>query len=303
MGGLSTESGVGSKLRFADREEIVSSVGICLKVAEAPVGVMFLNYRTPHSFDEERRELIEAFGTQVALSLETAALYGQIRESATREEATTLAHELHDVVAVLATGVVSKAGTILDRLKGQRYSKRRLREDLRSVEKYGGSCIAELREMVGELREPGAEANSWPELLKNHLSGLESPDLRVSLDLDAIPKVPLTMNRHLYLIVRELFNNVLTHAKASRVSIHAENHDGRLSVTVQDDGIGFDPADIHEQKPSSLGLLGVRRRVAVLKGTLEIDSRPNGGTIVIVDVPVPAAALGPVVPELATISH
>jgi signal transduction histidine kinase len=278
------------KPRFVEREAIVSSAGIRLSIAENALGVMFLNYRTPHKFDTERRGLIEAFATQLALSLETMALYTQVRASASREEAAALAHELHDVVSVLATGIVSKAGTILDRLQRRDYSKKRLREDLRSVEKYAGSCIAELREIVGELREPRAGSNTWPDMLENHIAGLKPRGLKVNLEIDPMPTVPAAVNRHLYLIVRELFSNVLMHANARSVSIHAEHHDARLAVTVQDDGLGFDPGTIHGQKPSSLGLLGVRHRVTVLKGTLEIDSRPNGGTLVIVDIPLPPAA-------------
>jgi len=276
--------------RFVEREGIISSAGIRLKVGDKPVGVLFLNYRVAHSFDDLSRELIEAFGTQVALSLETAALYAQVRESASREEATALRHELHDIVNVLATGVVSKTGTILDRLMSAKYSKSKLRADLRSVEKYGGSCIAELREVVGEL-EPGGGTNSWGDLLKNHIAGLERADLRVSLDLGPLPDVPANVNRHLYLIARELFSNVLMHANASRVSIHAEHHDDRLFLVIQDDGIGFDPAEVQVQKPSTLGLRGIRRRVSVLNGSLEIDSRP-GGTLVAIDVPIPAADRG-----------
>ena len=82
-------------------------------------------------------------------------------------------------------------------------------------------------------------------------------------------------------------NNVIKHADASRVVTVVEMSDSNVRVTVQDDGIGFQPSTLaeHPATASKLGLIGMQERARLLGGTLVIDSAPGHGTKVIVNVP------------------
>jgi signal transduction histidine kinase len=87
----------------------------------------------------------------------------------------------------------------------------------------------------------------------------------------------------LYRIVQEALNNVIRHAKATRVDVLLEHREGRLSLMVEDDGIGFDwPAASNNGR---LGLFGMRERVDMLGGRLIIVSVRGQGTVVKVEVP------------------
>jgi GAF domain-containing protein len=141
--------------RFVVREGVVSSAAIPCKVGSTVVGVMFLNYRTPQTFDYEKRQMLVSFATQVALSLEIAALYRDIRESASREEAFQLACELHDVVTMLSHEVVIRAGLVLDQLKSGALNE--VAADAKAIEKYAAECAAELRGIMGELHKETGE--------------------------------------------------------------------------------------------------------------------------------------------------
>lgn len=86
-------------------------------------------------------------------------------------------------------------------------------------------------------------------------------------------------------IVQESLANVAKHAGASHVKVGVAREEGDLVLTVEDDGKGFDVAG--PRKPASLGLLGLRERVQLLKGSVAIDSRPGGGTRLHVRLPLP----------------
>jgi signal transduction histidine kinase len=82
--------------------------------------------------------------------------------------------------------------------------------------------------------------------------------------------------------VQEALTNVARHSGASRASVLAAAHEGRLRVVVEDDGRGFDP----EAPTARMGLAGIRERVELIGGRLRIESAPGAGTAVIVDLEV-----------------
>jgi PAS domain S-box-containing protein len=87
----------------------------------------------------------------------------------------------------------------------------------------------------------------------------------------------------LYRIAQEALNNVARHAGARSVAVVLERLGRTLSLVVEDDGIGFDPA---KGSPKMVGLLGMRERAAVVGGSLDIETTTGGGTTVLARVPL-----------------
>ena len=88
--------------------------------------------------------------------------------------------------------------------------------------------------------------------------------------------------------MRELLVNVVKHANASSVTITVERHDPRIKVTAQDDGQGFDSAQIKTPRHWSggFGLFNIRERLDHLGGRIEIESHPGSGTRVSLFAPL-----------------
>jgi len=84
-----------------------------------------------------------------------------------------------------------------------------------------------------------------------------------------------------YRIAQEALTNIAKHAHASRVDIMLESRDGSAVLVIEDDGVGFDPAD-ESIRERGVGLLGMRERAALIGGALEIESSPGDGTSVFV---------------------
>lgn len=87
----------------------------------------------------------------------------------------------------------------------------------------------------------------------------------------------------LFRICQEALNNVVRHAQAQRVTIQLDTDPRRLLLRVKDDGIGFIPS---ESNRPGLGLLGIQERINLLGGTLDIESKPGGGTRIMVSAPL-----------------
>jgi signal transduction histidine kinase len=93
---------------------------------------------------------------------------------------------------------------------------------------------------------------------------------------------------NIYRIVQEALNNILKHANAKSVSVLMHHRKEHVVVIIEDDGKGFDGGSIDQigTTPGGLGLIGMRERVALLKGTLEIDSELGRGTTIMARIPV-----------------
>ena len=99
------------------------------------------------------------------------------------------------------------------------------------------------------------------------------------------------IERAVYRIVQEALTNIARHARASAVHVQVGADDRTCLVLVKDDGIGFDVAEAERPgRRRGLGLLGIRERVSQLRGTVQITSRPTGGTQIELQLPLPEAA-------------
>ncbi|MHC4230966.1 MAG: sensor histidine kinase, partial [Planctomycetota bacterium] len=92
----------------------------------------------------------------------------------------------------------------------------------------------------------------------------------------------------LFQAVRELLINVAKHAKAQNVTVSARRRQDEILVTIEDDGVGFDPSRLgaRSRKNTGFGLFSVRERLGHIGGRLDIDSNPNAGTRVTLTAPI-----------------
>jgi signal transduction histidine kinase len=98
--------------------------------------------------------------------------------------------------------------------------------------------------------------------------------------------LPEETEQHLLRIAQEAVANTVKHARAREVRIRLEMENGRLSLSVTDDGQGFEQTDAFSEIGGHFGLLGMRERAERLGGELELHSTPGRGTQVEVKVPI-----------------
>jgi two-component system sensor histidine kinase DegS len=83
-------------------------------------------------------------------------------------------------------------------------------------------------------------------------------------------------------------NNILKHSAATHVSVELENKEGNLKIEIRDDGKGFDQDAVtrHQGPEAGFGLQGMRERIDILGGKMEIRTAPGAGTIINIVIPV-----------------
>jgi signal transduction histidine kinase len=89
----------------------------------------------------------------------------------------------------------------------------------------------------------------------------------------------------MYRVAQEALRNVAAHSAARRVHVGLQRQDGRLQLVIADDGRGFDPDQGF--RSGGLGLVSVDERVRSLGGCVTIESQPQGGTRMLVQIPLP----------------
>lgn len=120
-------------------------------------------------------------------------------------------------------------------------------------------------------------------------SGGPDNGLQIDCELDPLPDNGLSpaLESACYRVVQEALTNVARHAQATHVQVRLALSPRKLHLEVRDDGLGFDPGARAPATgtPGGRGLVGMRERVELLGGMIRVDSRPGGGTTVVVDLP------------------
>jgi signal transduction histidine kinase len=193
---------------------------------------------------------------------------------AVAEERARIARELHDVVAHSISLMTIQAGAERMALGS---GAPRTAEVLAQIERTGRQALAEMRRMLGMLRDPAAD----PELAP--MPGLAQVDslvermaragLQVELTVSGTPgKLPPGLDISGFRIVQEALTNVLKHAEASTASVRIAHGPEHLEIEVLDDGRGRAGATGAGQ-----GLTGMHERVALYEGVLEVGAlSPHG---------------------------
>jgi signal transduction histidine kinase len=121
--------------------------------------------------------------------------------------------------------------------------------------------------------------------LKSLVEQIDSRLIRVQLNIEGLgADIDQNIQLVMYRIFQESINNVIKHAKASHLDISISQEDQILHATIEDNGVGFDPAKLAAGK--GIGLENIQTRINFLKGELDIDSQPGKGTLIAIHVPL-----------------
>jgi len=255
-------------------------MGVPLVARDHLVGILRLDHTQPNYFTEDHARLVMAFANQAAVAIENAGLYEQVHELAALEERQKLARELHDSVSQALYGIALGARTARTLIEQDPHKALEPLDYCLSLAEAG---LAEMRALIFELRPESLEMEGLVAALSKQAAALRARhSIRVDATLCEEPDAPLTIKEALYRITQEAFNNLVKHARASRVDLRLYELEGMLVLEVHDDGQGF---EVTEPFPGHLGLTSMRERAERAGGSFEIESAGGKGTSLTVRVP------------------
>ncbi|MBX3054106.1 MAG: HAMP domain-containing protein [Caldilineaceae bacterium] len=258
-----------------------------LRLRGQTVGMLALQHPQPGHFSHQRMDLALAFANQAAIAIENARLYEQAQSLAALEERQKLARELHDSVSQALYGIAlgtRTASKIISSLPQE--TQARLDEPVAYILQLAEAGLSEMRALIFELRPESLESEGLVVALEKQTAALRARHrLTVQTDLGTEPDVPLPVKEVCYRVSQEALHNIVKHAGASQVSVGLGVEDGCFTLTIQDNGQGFDTSG---QFPGHLGLTSMRERVERVGGEFQIHSSTTQGTTIIVAIPLTA---------------
>lgn len=207
-----------------------------------------------------------------------------IYDDGVREEARKrIAREVHDELGQLLTALKMDIVLLQMRFDEVPGLFEKTEEMLALIE----NTIGVVRHVTSNLRPPALDSGIVGALDWLAENFTRHTDIPCSFDRQN-PDLALedTLATTLFRIAQESLTNVTRHALARNVSISLTGSAGLLRLTVEDDGCGFDPRAVMQQR-NSFGLLGMRERAAALNGNLRIDSSSGKGTRILIELPLP----------------
>jgi PAS domain S-box-containing protein len=200
-----------------------------------------------------------------------------------------IAAYVHDDSIQVLAGVAIRLGMLAGML--ERPEQQRLIAGLDDSVRRG---IRSLRQLLFDLRLPALDKLGLAAALRSYLSEtIAREGVTYTLDDSLGSEPPDELRTVLYRVAQEALSNVRKHAEPTHVAVSLTGSVDGFTVTVRDDGVGFDAGQHPDEVPGHLGLVGMRERVEAAGGWIEVRSEPDCGTTVVFGVPLeqPAAAL------------
>lgn len=204
------------------------------------------------------------------------------------DERRALHSELHDQVGANLSALrlqLDVAASLLSRNDASNAERH-----LGGARVVAGETIAMARDLMAGLRPPALDDFGLVAALRT-LAESQSSRLNIQIDVagdDVTPRPGRLVESSLFRIAQEALVNAARHASATRVAVAFAERDGRVILTVSDDGVGFDP-DAPGSDPDHWGLKSMRERARAIGGMLYVETAPGAGTRVTAEVPREAA--------------
>jgi signal transduction histidine kinase len=244
------------------------------RLEESQASLAALNENLEHQVEDRSSALREAYRElqdKEKNLRELSARAVKLQEAERRG----IARELHDSAGQALTAVRIQLQLITDLLTPHGESVARLVELVRRTTSMVDQTVEEIRRAVNQLGPAVLDDVGLQAAIERASDDLgETTGIEVERDLDIPPRLDESVETTFYRLVQEAMTNVARHSNATRVSITVRPHRGGLELRIEDDGEGF---EVSKRKPRSRGLVGMRERVELLGGDLEIDSAPGQG--------------------------
>ena len=259
-----------------------SFLGVPVTVKGQAVGRLYLtNKREASEFSADDQALVETFALHAGIAIENARLHEQVQRLAVVDERDRISRDLHDSVIQSIYAVTLSLDDVPELIdETPEEARQRVDEGIDALH----GVIRDIRNFIFGLRPLLLDSGSLLDGLRVLASELRR---NTAIDIDVSGEeqeaVPVEVVAELLAIAREALANVARHSGAAHSWLSVVTVDGDIRLDIADDGRGI-AADMAPARGHH-GLANMRARAEALGGSFVVESRPGGGTRIIVTVP------------------
>ncbi|MER1990377.1 sensor histidine kinase [Solibacillus sp. NPDC093137] len=205
--------------------------------------------------------------------------------AAQEEERKRLSREIHDGPAQMMANVLMRSN-LIDRTFREKGADAALKE-IHDLKISVRNALSEVRRIIYDLRPMALDDLGIDPTLKKYLSTIMeyNPGVEIQfLSYNNERRIPSDYEVAVFRLVQESVNNALKHGKPNLIIVKLEWLCDEINVVVKDNGVGFDTESVRE---GSFGIIGMKERIDLLKGSLKISSSIGKGTTILMKIPLP----------------
>lgn len=268
-----------------NQEEVLARITTHLRQRGIALNLQEKISQLEHRNQTERSRLLEAVKEQ---RKQLRALNHRLT-TVQEEKQKQLARELHDELGQALTAISINLVAIEEELPTSYRAK--LGERLQDTILLVDQTLEQTRELSLNLRPIMLDELGLVPALRSYIKRYaRRVNLEVKFEVIGLEqRLPSDIETALFRIVQEGLTNVARHAQASQVHLQLQRKKGSILTTIFDNGRGFDVATVigrsGETLTGGMGLLGIRERVTLLRGHINIKSTPGQGTVLSIEIP------------------
>ncbi len=267
---------------------------------EKVVGVLEVFNKKSGPFAEQDQQLLSSIANYAAIAIENAQLHQNVVEErnhvihAQEEVSHKLQRDLHDGPTQLVAAIQMGLDFTMKAMEHKEYAM--AAEEINNMLQLAVRASHQMRTLLFELRPLILESKGLVAALEVFIQRHQAEGAKTRLHLicisdhpdDEISRLEANVEAALFAIVQESVNNALKHARANNIFVRLTEEHHHLTLTIADDGVGFDVHQVIDnyEDRGSYGMVNLRERVAVANGDYTISSAPGEGTEILVHIPL-----------------
>ena len=286
------------------KEGLKAFVSVPLRAKDHVLGVLNVASTKVRRFTKDDMYLLGSIGDQLGIAVEEAKLYKRLNDAKKRyqalvrqtisiqeEERRRIARELHDETSQQLTALTLNLQALSEMMEMRGIKNGEIKAILEKAHHIAVQAHTEVARLIRELRPTLLDTLGLSAAIRNLAeTHLVSKGIDATMEFKGMEQRLLSAEAELTLfrVAQEAMSNIVRHSGARKAMIRLECNLKECSLSVEDDGKGFDVSEItHIDKDGrGAGLFGVRERVAEVGGEAYVESQPGKGTKAIAKVPI-----------------
>jgi PAS domain S-box-containing protein len=283
---------------FVKREEIFSSAGIVLKVGKDIVGIMFINYRRPHEFNDDERQLIEIFASYIAIAIQNVMHFSEKKVADTMHTigkiASNFAHKMKNDMATIKL----YAGALIDGVKPGESQYLPLSQIMEKISKITADIdhLEKASKLVVQGKKYIDMKEFIDELEVELLPDLEIRKIEFAFEIPpGIPRIEIDPIQVKMVLINLAQNSFDAMPEGGKISLLISRSDEAILLTWTDSGCGISPEDAprvfdalwtKKKRGYGLGLFHAKAIIEEHRGSISVDTQYKGGARFLIEIPL-----------------